>query len=220
MVGTTMQDRARRAGTIVLTLCLGLPLVAAAAQLSMNGVPIGKVELRVQGLEGQTFEKCTTMKVEQNGDVNVDCPGYDIKPPANAQADNKPKPLPPPPGGKGLTKHYWLVTEQPQPGLTQFDVDLYVNDRWVKRFKSEDTQVAMEITKNLALGKNSVLLSATKRSAEDRKSTSEKVFYRFVIGEGDVVGGSVRINVPLIDVRRTAAEGGPTLIEKKELEAK
>ena len=206
----------RRFLAVLAALVAGLPSFALAAQLVVNGVPIGKVDLAVQGLEGITFEKCSWVKIEAGGDVKVECPGYDLQAAA-------PPPVEP---AKGLdvvpgriNKRYWLVTEQVERGSTQFDIDVYVNSKWIKRFKSDDDQIVMEITKHLQPGKNKVLFAATKNLAEGRRSVSPNVYYRIVIGEGEVGGGNVMIDNPIIDLRRTAAET-ENVTEERELIAR
>lgn len=207
----------RRVMATVLATVLSMPAWAAAGQLIVNGVAIGKVELSVQGLDGTTFEKCTYVKVESNGDVRVECPGYDLQsaglPAATPAATPTAAPVALVPGR--ITKRYWIVTEQKERGATQFDIDLYVNSKWIKRFKNDDEQVVFEITKHLMPGKNKVLFAPTKNLAEGRKSTSPNLYYRFVIGEGDVGGGNVMIDNPIIDMKLTAAEteGTPASFE-------
>ena len=190
-------------------LAIVAPVVAlAASQLLVNGVPIGKVELRVQGLEGVTFEKCNNVKVESNGDVKIDCPGYDLKAAAGA-AQPEPEPAKaaaPPASALGkISKHYWLVTSQTQPGATQFDVDLYVNGKWVKRFKNSDSAAVIEISKHLVAGDNKIIFAATK-AAEPRKATSAEAVYKFIIGEGDIVGANLRLDKVDITYQKTAAD--------------
>ena len=91
--------------------------------------------------------------------------------------------------------------------------------KWIKRFKNDDEQVVFEITKHLVPGRNKVLFAATKNVTAGRTSSSPTVFYRLVIGEGEVGGGNVMIDNPLIDVKRTAAEG-ENVTEERELIAR
>jgi hypothetical protein len=183
------------------------PTAVFAAQLSINGVPIGKVDLKVQGLENITFEKCTTMKVEPNGDVKIDCPGYDLQGALPAQPAEPVKPATPATPQVKVTKRYWLVTSQTQPGATQFDVDVYVNGKWAQRFKNDEAQKVFELSKYLVQGPNKIIFAATKNLADARKSTSADAQYRFVLGEGDIAGANLRIDKVLLDLKRTAAEG-------------
>lgn len=191
------------------SLLLSLSLIAllappaSAGELSINGVVIGKVELSVQGLEGVAFEKCGSLKVVQGGDVHVDCPGYDLQavspPPPDAAA---PAAAP----ANVITKRYWLVSEQTDRGATEFDIDIYVNAKWVKRIKSDDEQLVMELTKHLQPGENKVLFAATKNVKGERRSVSPNATFRVLIGEGDEGGGNVMISKPLVSVLRNAAE--------------
>jgi hypothetical protein len=164
----TSRQSIRRLRPVLWIAMALVPAAGAASQLLMNGVPIGKVELRVQGLEDVTFEKCTTVKVEKNGDVKIDCPGYDLhQAGGNADAQSSTggagqtsaqqqaapeKPSPPPQDLGKISKRYWVVASQTQVGNTQYDIDLYVNKKWVHRFKNGDGTAVVEITKNLAAG--------------------------------------------------------------------
>lgn len=212
---TRLPRRSIRRWALLAMFALGLPALASAAQLVVNGVPIGKVDLSVQGLEGVKFEKCSWVKVEQNGDVQVECPGYDLKaaqPAAQAETTEAV-------AGDRITKRYWLVTEQKERGATGYDIDLYVNSKWIKRFKNDDDTVVLELTKHLVPGKNRIIFASTKRAGDSPASVSPNVFYRVVIGEGEIGGGNVLIDNALIDFRRTASES-ENVTEERELIAR
>jgi hypothetical protein len=98
-------------------------------------------------------------------------------------------------------------------------VDVYVNAKWVKRFKSDDEPAPLEITKHLVPGKNRILFAATKNLSAGRKSTSPNLFFRFLVGEGDLGGGNLMIDNPIIDLQRTAAEAD-NVNEERELVAR
>jgi hypothetical protein len=202
------QGRSARRPMAVAAL-LFAPVVSLAAQLSVNGVSIGKVDLKVQGLENVTFEKCTSVKVEPNGDVKIECPGYDLRSSLPPEALEAPKPVTPAPNnalaGK-VSKRYWVVTSQTQPGATQFDVDLYINGKWIRRFKNDESTAVVDVTKHMIPGVNKIILAGTKNLADGRKSNSADAQYRFVLGEGEIAGQSLRIDKVLLDTKRTAAE--------------
>jgi hypothetical protein len=105
-----------------------------------------------------------------------------------------------------ITKRYWLVTEQNAPGMTQYDVDVYVNSRWVRRLRGEDPQVITEMTKLLQPGTNTVLLRAHKNVQGQRKSYSPGQYFRVILGSGNVGGDQVLIDRPLVNFERTAAQ--------------
>lgn len=199
----------RRLFQLLVAFVFCMPVLATAAEFFVNDVPIGKVELSVQGLEGVTFEKCTWVKVTSTGDVKVECPGYDLKPavPA-AEAVKAPEPA-------QVKKAYWLVTEQAERGATQFDIDIYINSKWIKRVKNDDDQLVMDVSEYLIPGVNKVLFTAKKNLTGGRRSISPNVFYRIVIGGGQAGGGNVVIDNPVVDVRRTAAESEDVIEERE-----
>ncbi|MBU8899413.1 hypothetical protein KRR26_27735 [Corallococcus sp. M34] len=120
-----------------------------------------------------------------------------------------PTPATPPPAVTGparLTQRYWLVTEQSVPGMTEYDIDLYLNSRWVRKLRNNEEQVVMDITKNLLPGDNTVTLIAHKSAVGSRRSVSAQHVFRVIMGEGNEGGGNVMIDNPLIRFQATAAD--------------
>ena len=105
-----------------------------------------------------------------------------------------------------LTRRYFLITEQTAPGMTEFDIDVYVNSKWIRKLGNEDGQIYTEITRYLVPGKNTVLLNARKLSNGSRKSYSPEHLFRVIIGEGNVGGNHVMIDRTVVDFKRTAAD--------------
>jgi hypothetical protein len=64
----------------------------------------------------------------------------------------------------------------------------------------------MEITKYLRPGPTKITLAATKRISGERLAYTKDVALKVVIGEGNVGGDHVMIDVPLVQTQRTAAE--------------
>jgi hypothetical protein len=124
--------------------------------------------------------------------------------PAPAVAVLPAAPLQPP--APKVTLRYWLVTEQNAPGMTQYDIDMYINSRWVRRLRGDDDQVIAEVTKLLSPGKNTVLLRAHKTAEGPRKSYSAGQYFRVILGSGNVGGDKVLIDRPLVSFVRTAAQ--------------
>jgi hypothetical protein len=177
---------------MVLTLLL--------ASTFLNGV-------NIDGLRSQSFEKCKSVKVDDRGDVYMDCPGYEVK---EAPA---PSALVPPPAiaASGLlappaaiTKHYWLVSEEK--AGAQYDLDVFVNAKWMRKIKAGEPQIVLEVTKYLRPGPNKILFAATKRLEGARSSVSPASFLKVTIGEGEAGGNTVMIDNPLVECKRTAAE--------------
>ncbi len=127
---------------MVSMLAVTLSLVAS---VFLNGV-------NIDGLRGQTFEKCKTVRIDERGDVHLDCPAYQVEQAPTAAPAQQP---PAATGASGavpasatvpaaLTKHYWLVTEQTENGAAQYDMDIWINSKWLGR-KGSDLWVAVDV---------------------------------------------------------------------------
>jgi hypothetical protein len=208
--GRRYESERMRALALALAALAAPPASSPGPRVSLNGVAI-------DGVTNQRFENCT-VTIDAEGNVNIEARGYAVRPagapgsraaPLTPAAAPAPAAGPPPaaaaPAPDKLTRRYFLVTEQTRPDGTQFDIAVFINAKWIRELKSQEDQVVTEVTRYLRPGPNKVTLAATKRSG-DRKSSSPDVVFRVVIGEGDQGGDHVRIDTPLVDARRTAAE--------------
>ena len=105
-----------------------------------------------------------------------------------------------------MTKHYWLVSEDANSAQAQYDLDVFINSKWIRKVKAGEPQIVLEVTKFLQPGPNKVLVAATKHIEAGRKSTSAASFIKVVVGEGESGGNTIMIDNPLVDCKRTAAE--------------
>jgi hypothetical protein len=184
------------ASLTALTALLPAPALAGSS-VYLNNV-------NIDGVTNQKFEKAT-VRIDEKGNVFIDAPGYAVKSVEGGPA--KPGVKPDDSGPARLTKRYWLVTEQTVPGMTEFDIDVYVNAKWVRKIKNSDDQIVTEMTRFLSAGKNTVLLTAHKVPlGATRKSYSAEHVFRVIIGEGNVGGDNVMIDNPIVRFERTAAE--------------
>jgi hypothetical protein len=202
------------------------PATASAASVYLNGV-------RIDGVTNQKFEKAT-VRIDEKGDVHINAPGYAVRvesvpapvapvappparaapapaapaatPPAPAVPPAAAAPTTPPPAPPTLTRRYWLVTEQSVPGMAEYDIDLYINSKWIRKLRNNEEQIITEITRYLQPGKNTVLFSAHKVVMGSQKSYSPQHYFKVIIGEGNVGGDNVMIDNPLIRFQRTAAD--------------
>ena len=174
-------------------------LILMLASVYLNGV-------NVDGLRSQKFDKCKAVRIDDRGDIHLECPGYQAERQAAVPASTlSPAPLIPSAVAAAMTKRYWLVTEEKDGAAAQYDVDVFLNAKFIRRIKAGEPQVVLEITKYLRPGINKVLFAASKRPGE-RKSASPASFLKLVVGEGDAGGNTVTIDNPLIESKRTAAE--------------
>jgi hypothetical protein len=189
-------------------LCASVP-AAAAPSISLNGVPI-------DGVTSQTFESCTVV-IDEKGNLDIQAKGYAVK-----GADKARKAAQQQSAGSGdgisagdlaaglplaghLTRRYFLVTEQIPPG-PQFDLGIFINAQWIREVKASEPSLVMEVTKYLKPGSNKLTLAATKRLGGQRLAFTKDIALRVVVGEGNVGGDHVMIDVPLVEMSRTAIE--------------
>jgi hypothetical protein len=174
------------------------------ASVFLNGV-------NIDSLRSQSFEKCKTVKIDERGDVHLDCPGYQVETQQPQAAPLVPSAPSAPPVvqaavSSAITKHYWLVSEDANSALAQYDLDVFVNSKWIRKIKAGEPQIVLEISKYMTVGPNKILFAATKHVEAGRKSTSPASFVKIVVGEGEVGGSTVMIDNPLVECKRTAAE--------------
>ena len=181
-------------------------MILLLASVYLNGV-------NVDGLRSQSFEKCKSVKIDDRGDVYLDCPGYEVQSqpapvvPAAPSAPVAAASMAPAPAAAAvITKHYWMVSEDANGAQAQYDFDVFVNSKWVRKIKAGEPQIVLEVTRYLQPGANKVLLAATKHMEGGRKTNATSAFLKITVGEGEAGGNTVMIDNPLIECKRTAAE--------------
>ncbi len=185
-----------RANRLVLLLAASWALGASAAEVYINGV-------NVDGLANQSFDK-VNVRLDEKGNVRIEAPGYSVKrvtvaPPAESA----------PVANEGIiSKKYFLVTEQTPQGATEYDIDFFLNGKFIRTMHSADDQLISELTQTLRPGRNQVLLQAKKHLATpgEPRSTAKGAVFRVIIGEGKSSTEQVVIDKPVITFTRTAAD--------------
>lgn len=176
----------------ITSLCV-LSFTASAAEVYINGV-------NVDGLTNQTFEK-VTVKLDDKGNVQIDAPGYAIK--KVSMQDNAP------PAATGvITQQYFLVTEQNPPGAAEYEIDLFLNGKFLRTIRPGDEQLVKDITRELKPGQNKVIAQARKKyeNPNSPKSQSRSHVMRVIIGEGRTTKDQVTIDKQVMTFTRTAAD--------------
>lgn len=178
----------------LIALCL-VALPVLAAEVYVNGV-------NVDGLTNHTFEK-VNVRLDEKGNVQIDAPGYSVKKVTISGSDKPAQKTP-----DAITQKYFLVTEQTQPGATEYEVDLFLNGKFFRTIKNTDEQLVVDVTKSLKFGSNQVIVQAKKRYADPAapKSMSRGHVFRVIIGEGTTTQDQVTIEKQLVTFVRTAAD--------------
>lgn len=181
------------ARTIIIAAFLMAPASGSAASVFLNGV-------RIDSARNQEFKNCQ-VKIDAKGNILITAKGFratggqklvDMTEPTN-------------PGGPP-TKRYFLVTEKAAPGMSQYDIDLFINAKWVRKLLDDEDHIYLELTKHLKQGENKIRFIARKNIGARRRSSSPNHYFRVVIGEGDSGGRNVMITRKMIDYKRTAYE--------------
>lgn len=192
----------RIAAALAAIVALGAATPAFARDVYLNGV---KLDASVV-ITSQTFPSCE-VQIDAKGDVYITAKGFKIetKPAAGAAAP-APAPAAPPPAAQAVSQRYWLISKQPRKGLAQYDVDVYLNGKFVKRVRAQDDPVILDVTRAVRAGANDVKLVATKNMGDKRLSASPTDTLEIVLGEGTVGGGTVAITRTVVTYVRNAQE--------------
>jgi len=170
---------------------------AAAASIFLNGA-------NIDGITNQKFENCN-VEIDAYGNVHIIAKGFAVKG-SDGSVSTGGGVVAPPVGGPP-TKRYYLVTEKAAPGMSQYDIELFANAKFVRKFLDEEAHIVMEMTKYLQAGPNKLRFIAKKRrDPAGRRSSSPQHYFRVVIGEGDSSGRNVMITKKYVDYKRTALE--------------
>ena len=152
------------------------------------------------GTPSQTFPACE-VQIDDKGDVHITAKGFKIETKGAAGAPASATETP-----AQLSKRYWLVSKQPRKGLAQYDVDVYLNGKLVKKVRAQDDPVILDVTRSVKPGVNEVKLVATKTMGDKRLSSSPTDTLEIVLGEGAAAGGTVSITKTVVTYVRTAQE--------------
>ncbi len=202
----------------VAAACFAAPRHAAAkGKLFLNGV-------EVEGLANQSFQSCE-VRFDQEGNVWITAKGYSVKVGGKAGKPTTVKTTSPAPdmahettpagsepatpaAGAKLTKRYWIVAMQPRVGAAQYDINVFINGKFVRKVKSSAAQTVVDVTDHVKVGKNTVHFAAVKAYGEGGKrfSSSPEDTFKVLLGEGAMGKGSIMISAPLAEMTRTAQE--------------
>jgi hypothetical protein len=203
---------------------LGMALVsftsgpASAREVYFNGVKIDSSVV----VKAQSFSGCD-VRFDDRGDIYITAKGYNVvatptSPPRAPAPPPPPSPPSPPPVSRTnmaenavnlAKKGVWLISKLSQRGVVQYDVDVYVNESFVRKVKSVEDPVVVDITRWIRPGQNRVRMEAKKNVPDKRMSLSPTDTMEVIIGEGVLGGSTVNVDKVIVDFKRTAQETEP-----------
>jgi hypothetical protein len=176
---------------VVLGVCI-TPLHAADPPIvTLNGTPITH-------LRTQSIPECS-VTIDDHGNILITAPKYAVRGAAIVLAEAS---------TAAPVQKYWLVTQQSEPDMTQYNIDVFINGTWVRKFMSHEAHVVLDVTPFFHQGSNAIRLTAQKVLLEPRRSTAAQHHFRIIIGEGVEEGRDVVLRRKLVDYKRTAADMG------------
>jgi hypothetical protein len=194
----------RLCAVITLLAALLAPSAAAEARgIYLNGV-------NIEGVTNQDFRNCT-VRIDAEGSVWIDSKDYIVKPP-DGREPPRPQAAEPPAATAPAAKRYWLVTEISRAGRGGYDIDVYVNNKWIKKVVNTDEQIVMDITKHCVQGPN-VIKFASIKAKGTASVPGSKAYTNVIIGEGSAGGNNVVIDKTLLEYKRSAVEADPFVNE-------
>jgi len=184
---------------VIMLLLMVVSAPASAGSLYVNGV-------LADGLRNTAFQNCD-VRIDDEGNVHISAKGFVVQPSGAAKQPGTPGA--PGPGQAGtLTRRYYLVGLAERPGESQWVIDVFINNKFVRKITDRERQTMLEVTKYLKVGRNTVHLQASRDLSYGRRSSSPRANVEVVIGEGSRASGALLVNNPIIRYRKTAAEMG------------
>lgn len=180
--------------TIPIVLAVLVPAESFAVSIFLN-------DRNVNGIKNQEFKDCS-VKIDDKGNIYLYVKGIAVQKGGTAALEDQ-EPANP---GAAPTKRYFLVTEKAAPGLSQYDIDMYINNKWTRKLLDDEEHIYLELTKFLVQGDAKIRFIARKNVKGERRSQSPNHFFRVVVGIGEMAGREVMMTRKLIDFKVTAMQ--------------
>ena len=188
--------------SLVLSLALAAVAAtqAAAAGLFVNGV-------QADGIRNTAFQSCD-VRIDEQGNIFITAKGYSVTAVGGSPAAPPQAAPGAAPAANTPSQRYFLVGIAGRPGESQWEIDVFVNSKFVRKINGREPQTSVEVTKYLQVGRNTVHLQAARIMPLGPRSSSPQAYVEVVVGEGNHSGGALLVNNPIVRYRKTAAESG------------
>jgi hypothetical protein len=189
-----------RSLAVAATLIVAVAGTAEARNVYLNGI---KLDSSV-AMKPQTFKDCE-VRIDERGDIHITATGYKVVAPEGE------KPAPPPGGATGPAegdRRFWLISKFNDRGAAGFDVEVYINNTFVKKIRAGDDPLVLDVSRFIQPGDNRISMLATKNPTAARGSRSPADTLEVVLGEGIASGGTVTIDKVHATFKRNGSESG------------
>src|SRR5579859_1062251 len=163
------------------------------AVLYINGVrvdPVSNVKLRNVDVD-----------IDEKGDVHITAKGYQVN---VGETVSPQKPAAPSRNAPQPTKYFLTMA---QTGDPQWDVDVFLNGTYVRRFSAGQTPAPVDVTKLIHPGDNSVRFHAVKQEGNIRSLQAGDVIALALDADQALVTGRHELT-HIYSYKRSAAETG------------
>jgi len=190
----------RKQGIVFAASILALAILSGSGQALARSVFLNGAN--IDSVRNQTLKK-VDLFIDSEGNVHIEAPEYKVMEEGSSPAQPAVQP-----SGQNpyLNNRYFMVVESNRQGAVQYDLEVVINGQLVRKIKSDEPQLILEISLFLKPGANQVKIVATKNLSGPRVSSSDKDQMRIVIGQGQAVGQQVTINSSLVVFTCSAAD--------------
>lgn len=201
----------------ILFITLSALMIMAPKDVQARDIFVNGLNLKNVDLTNQLFTGCT-VKIDAKGNVHIKVPGIELKAKDDASSGSGKKKQA---VEDESAKEFYLVSFTNRPGATQYDVEVFINGKFVRRIRSTKKQVTMKVSNLLKKGKNEIIFVCKKNIGKGgRVSESPMDYMRVVLGKGFETKGRLVIKTSLAEVKRTAKETKEQITVKKTLTLK
>jgi hypothetical protein len=101
-------------------------------------------------------------------------------------------------------------------GATQYDIEIFINGKMIRRIRARNEQVAIDITRYVRRGQKHEIIFVSRKNYGGRGRVSASImdYFRVVIGSGFESHGQIVLRHSLLETRRTAAQTRSVITEK------
>jgi len=209
-----MNSRISKSLIVVTLSWLLLGSAAAGVDVYLNGV-------NISGAKDQVIENAKVL-LDKNGDVHINAPDYKVRelskpgpasaPPASTPPTSSPasSPAPTAPTTQAQLKaKYFVITDVTQPKVVGYEIQIIVNNKFLKTMNDDFSQAVIELNNYLKEGANTVSFRALRPQGKSSQSTLASDAFTIILGEGNGdEGGTLTIENVLGEFKVTAIDRG------------